>query len=173
MFAEGTALLARAFDPDTQTLIGEPFKVAERVRVNANYRAFVSVSDNGTLVYDPNTDEDEGRQLTWYDRRGKRSGPSERRGRSFVSGCRPTRDCCRCRASAATSGEQRRPCHRHFPRRDLAARLLSGRDTPRRSGRPTVNTSRGTRDTVVEKPCSDEEARKAAPARPRFLSNPT
>ena len=71
LFARGTALLAQGFDPDTHALFGEPFRVAERVRVNFNSRAFLSVSENGTLVYDPNTDEDEGRQLTWYDRSGK------------------------------------------------------------------------------------------------------
>jgi Tol biopolymer transport system component len=71
IFARGTALLAQGFDPDTHALLGEPFRVAERVRVNTNSRAFIAVSDNGTLVYDPSTDEDEGRQLTWYDRAGK------------------------------------------------------------------------------------------------------
>jgi len=71
LFVRGNALLAQGFNPDKQALLGEPFRVAERIRVNLNNRAYLSVSENSTLVYDPNTDEDEGRQLTWYDRSGK------------------------------------------------------------------------------------------------------
>lgn len=71
LFARGSTLLAQGFDSNTHELLGEPFRVAERVRVNANGRAFAAVSENGTLVYDPSTDEDEKRQLTWYDRSGK------------------------------------------------------------------------------------------------------
>lgn len=71
LFARGSALLAQAFDLETLSVSGEPFRVAESVRVNFNNRGYFSVSDNGTLVYDPRTDEYEGRQLTWYDRSGK------------------------------------------------------------------------------------------------------
>lgn len=71
LFARGGALLAQRFDAGKHELIGDPFRVAERVRVNFNNRAFFSVSENGTLIYDPITDQDEGRQLTWYDRSGK------------------------------------------------------------------------------------------------------
>lgn len=74
LFARGGALLAHGFDPDTHQLSGEPFRVAENIRVNFNSRAFFSVSDNGTLVYDPNTEEEESRQLSWYDRAGKAIG---------------------------------------------------------------------------------------------------
>lgn len=45
--------------------------MADSVRVNANSRTFLSVSDNGMLVFDPSTDEDEGRRLTWFDRTGQ------------------------------------------------------------------------------------------------------
>ncbi|HUR97954.1 MAG TPA: hypothetical protein VMZ26_07810, partial [Pyrinomonadaceae bacterium] len=74
LFARGGALLAQGFDPDTQQPVGEAFRVAEHVRVNFNNRAFFSVSENGTLVFDPSSDEEEGRQLTWYDRTGKPLG---------------------------------------------------------------------------------------------------
>ncbi len=70
IFSRDGALLAQGFDADKLQLIGEPFRVAERVRVNQNSRAFVSVSDNGTLVFDPSSDL-ENRQLTWFDRSGK------------------------------------------------------------------------------------------------------
>ncbi len=71
LFARAEALLAHRFDPDTLQLVGEPFRVAETIRVTLNQRVMLSVSDNGTLVYDPTTEQDEGRQLTWYDRTGK------------------------------------------------------------------------------------------------------
>jgi serine/threonine protein kinase len=70
IFSRDGALLAQTFNTDKLVLIGEPFRVAERVRVNQNSRAFVSVSDNGTLVFDPSSDL-ENRQLTWFDRSGK------------------------------------------------------------------------------------------------------
>lgn len=70
IFSRDGALLAQSFDADKLVLIGEPFRVADQVRVNLNSRAFVSVSDNGTLVFDPSSDL-ENRQLTWFDRSGK------------------------------------------------------------------------------------------------------
>jgi len=70
IFSRDGALLAQGFDADKLALIGEPFRVADRVRVNSNSRAFFSVSDNGTLVFDPSSDL-ENRQLTWFDRSGK------------------------------------------------------------------------------------------------------
>lgn len=52
LFARGGALLAQGFDPNSQQLSGEPFRVAERIRINFNSRAFFSVSENGNLIYD-------------------------------------------------------------------------------------------------------------------------
>ncbi|MBK8813740.1 MAG: hypothetical protein IPN69_23830 [Acidobacteria bacterium] len=49
---------------------GEPFRVVDQIRINANARAFFTVSDNGTLVHDPSSDL-ENRQITWFDRAGK------------------------------------------------------------------------------------------------------
>lgn len=83
LFARASALLAQVFDLQTLSVSGEPFRVAESVRVNINNRGYFSVSDNGTLVYDPNTDEDEGRQLTWYDRAGKEIGTVGKAGPVF------------------------------------------------------------------------------------------
>src|SRR5258706_10252296 len=70
IFSRDGALLAQRFDADKLELTGEPFRVADRVRVNSNSRAFLSLSDNGTLVFDPSSDL-ENRQLTWFDRSGK------------------------------------------------------------------------------------------------------
>ncbi len=70
LFSRDGALLAQRFDADKLVLIGEPFRVADQVRVNFNSRAYLSVSDNGTLVFDPSSDL-ENRQLTWFDRSGK------------------------------------------------------------------------------------------------------
>lgn len=75
LFARGGVLLAQGFDPDSQRLIGDPFRVADRVRINFNNRAFFSVSDNGNLVYDPSTESEESRQFNWFDRTGKALGP--------------------------------------------------------------------------------------------------
>lgn len=71
LFARDGALLAQPFDASHLTLKGEPFRIADQVRVNANKGGFFSVSDNGTLVYDPNDANDEA-QLAWFDRTGKR-----------------------------------------------------------------------------------------------------
>ena len=70
IFVREGALLAQNFDTDTNSTIGEPFRVLDRIRFNINSRAFVSVSENATLVFDP-FGEGESRQLTWFDRSGK------------------------------------------------------------------------------------------------------
>ena len=73
IFSRDGALLAQGFDVDNLTLAGEPFRIADQIRVNNNARAFFSVSDNGTLVFDPSSDL-ENRQLTWFDRSGQQLG---------------------------------------------------------------------------------------------------
>ncbi len=73
LFARAGALLAAPFDADSLKLTGESFVVADKVRVSSNSSGYFSVSDNGSLVYDPNTLTDT-RQLTWLDRTGKPLG---------------------------------------------------------------------------------------------------
>jgi Tol biopolymer transport system component len=73
-FARAGALHATPFDADSLKLTGEPFVVADKVRVAGSpNRGHFSVSDNGGLVYDPNTLTDS-QQLTWVDRAGKPLG---------------------------------------------------------------------------------------------------
>ena len=74
LFARSGALLAQGFDPSAQQLLGEPFRVAERIWINFNSRAFFSVSGNGNLIYDARSDSEESRQINWYDRAGKALG---------------------------------------------------------------------------------------------------
>jgi eukaryotic-like serine/threonine-protein kinase len=74
LFVRAGVLLAAPFDADSLRLTGEPFVVADKVRVVGNpSRGFFSVSDNGSLVYDPNALTDNQR-LTWMDRAGKPLG---------------------------------------------------------------------------------------------------
>ena len=73
-FAHAAVLHAAPFDADSLKLTGEPFVVADKVRVTGiSSKGHFSVSDNGTLVYDPNALTDN-RQLTWLDRAGKPLG---------------------------------------------------------------------------------------------------
>jgi serine/threonine protein kinase/dipeptidyl aminopeptidase/acylaminoacyl peptidase len=74
LFARTGALLAVPFDADSLKLTGEPFVFADKVRVTGNSgRGHFSVSDNGSLVYDPNALADN-QQLTWVDRAGRPLG---------------------------------------------------------------------------------------------------
>jgi len=74
LFARAGALLAAAFDAYRLRLTGEPFVVVDKIRVSEyNMSAFFSVSDNGSLIYDPNVPTDY-QQLTWVDRAGKPLG---------------------------------------------------------------------------------------------------
>ncbi len=74
LFAHAGAMLAAPFDASSLKLTGEPFEVADKVRVASTpSRAFFSVSDNGSLIYDPNAITDN-QQLTWVDRAGKPLG---------------------------------------------------------------------------------------------------
>jgi eukaryotic-like serine/threonine-protein kinase len=70
VFSRDGALLAQRFDADKLALIGEPVRIADQVRINYNSRAYFSISENGTLVFDSSSDL-ENRQLTWFDRSGK------------------------------------------------------------------------------------------------------
>ncbi len=72
-FARARALLAAPFDAGSLQLTGEPFVTADNAGVAGNTRGYFSVSDNGSLVYDPNALTDN-QQLTWLDRAGKPLG---------------------------------------------------------------------------------------------------
>ncbi len=61
------------FDADSLKLTGEPFVVADKVRVFGEFGGGFSVSDNGSLAYDPNAVTNN-QQLTWVDRAGKPLG---------------------------------------------------------------------------------------------------
>ncbi len=74
LFARAGALLAQPFDGGNLKLTGEPFVVADKVRVTLSGRGYFSVSDNGSLVYDP-TSLFNNEQLTWIDRAGKALEP--------------------------------------------------------------------------------------------------
>jgi dipeptidyl aminopeptidase/acylaminoacyl peptidase len=64
--------MAQPFDLRRFTLSGEPVPVAQDVlRSGGPPVAIFSVSDTGTLVYEPTTTRDIGSQLTWFDRAGK------------------------------------------------------------------------------------------------------
>jgi hypothetical protein len=65
--------MARAFDPDRLELKGEPFRVAEKLRVVGPGIAQFTVSANGVLAFAQSADADI-IQLTWRDRGGKRLG---------------------------------------------------------------------------------------------------
>ncbi len=73
VFARDGALFAQAFDAKALAVTGEPFRIAEQIRVNLNSRAYFSLSENGTLIYDPYNDGEK-RQLAWFDRTGKQIG---------------------------------------------------------------------------------------------------
>jgi eukaryotic-like serine/threonine-protein kinase len=74
LFGRAGALLAAPFDAGGLKLTGEPFVVTDKVRViGSPSRGDFSVSENGSLVYDPNAPPDN-QQLTWLDRAGKPLG---------------------------------------------------------------------------------------------------
>jgi eukaryotic-like serine/threonine-protein kinase len=80
LFGREGALMAQPFDAEQRRLTGEPFTIAEHVRTALGnqpsatvvYPSF-SVSDTGTMVYDPLPDRQRN-QLVWVDRGGRRTG---------------------------------------------------------------------------------------------------
>ena len=71
LFARAGVLLAQPFEASSLKLTGEPFGIANTLRVGDSGRGYYSVSDNGILVYDP-TNTYGNQQLFWFDRAGKR-----------------------------------------------------------------------------------------------------
>jgi Tol biopolymer transport system component len=71
LFLRETTLMAQPFDPDQLTMTGEPFPLAEQIRISgAPPYGFFSASDSGVLAYQ--TGRAAGTpQLAWLDRTGK------------------------------------------------------------------------------------------------------
>jgi Tol biopolymer transport system component len=80
LFVREANLFAQTMDPVSQTLTGEPVKIASGVySLSTNGRAGFAASDNGVLVYRSNPEMTQSsaapnRQLTWVDRTGKPLG---------------------------------------------------------------------------------------------------
>jgi uncharacterized protein YigE (DUF2233 family) len=71
LFAREATLFAQRLDPKDFHVQGDAVPVAEEISVNTeNGRAAFAVSANGVLVY--RREAIRNRQLTWYDREGKR-----------------------------------------------------------------------------------------------------
>jgi len=73
IFAQEQTLMARPFDLDSLQLLGDAFPLAEHVTTEQNRYVGASLSENGTLVYGQ-SGADVTRQLTWFDRTGRRLG---------------------------------------------------------------------------------------------------
>ena len=71
MFAYNGALMSQAFDLNRMQLTGPSSQIAREVRQSGS-RADFSVSSNGALAYQGDSEKD--RQLTWFDRDGRRLG---------------------------------------------------------------------------------------------------
>jgi dipeptidyl aminopeptidase/acylaminoacyl peptidase len=73
IFAHDESLMARPFDVEARQFVGDPFLLAERVSTEQSRYVGASVSESGTLVYGQ-ANADVARQLTWFDRTGRRLG---------------------------------------------------------------------------------------------------
>ena len=76
-------LMAQRFDPESGTLSGEAFPIADRVQFDDTvWRAEFSVSSNGMMLYQRGADAS-GTQLSWFDRSGKPAGTVGERGQYY------------------------------------------------------------------------------------------
>ncbi len=71
LFLRGTTLMAQPFDVRRLELVGEPFPIAEQVRVATNFNVFAA-SESGLVVYQ-SASVSTLSQLTWFDRSGKQT----------------------------------------------------------------------------------------------------
>jgi WD40 repeat protein len=71
LFLRGSTLMAQPFDPKALKLTGEAAPIAPQVQYDTS-TPFFSVSNSGELVYAAGSAA--ARQLTWFDRTGKRIG---------------------------------------------------------------------------------------------------
>ena len=70
LFARDEALMAQPFDPESRRTTGEAFPIAGQVGPEGSRYVSVSASENGTLIYAPDSSRLP-RQLTWFDRGGR------------------------------------------------------------------------------------------------------
>ena len=68
LFMRGGSLVAQRFDARALKLLGDPFPIADGVRIGANGNADFSVSGTGVLTYA--TGSTQGARLVWVDRSG-------------------------------------------------------------------------------------------------------
>ncbi len=74
-------LMAHRFDTEDDTLIDDPFAIAENIRYSGNYwKGFFSVSRSGRVVFSSG-EGSRGSRMMWYDRSGKELGPLGEPGR--------------------------------------------------------------------------------------------
>ena len=78
LYVQDDSLVARAFDAASQTLAGDPIRIADGAGSRGtSLRARFSISDTGVLVHQ--TQQPVLFQLRWYDRSGERAGYARRR----------------------------------------------------------------------------------------------
>jgi len=71
LFVMQSTLFGQSFDPQSLTLSGDPFPIAEQITVDAAMnRAAISASNTGTLIYRTGAGGGQ-RQFVWFDRRGQ------------------------------------------------------------------------------------------------------
>ncbi len=70
LFARGPTLMAQPFDAGKAQTTGDPVPITEQIGHPRESPALFSTSQNGILVYESNSAE-ENAQLTWFDRSGK------------------------------------------------------------------------------------------------------
>ncbi|MBS1792127.1 MAG: serine/threonine-protein kinase [Acidobacteria bacterium] len=71
LFVKDAVLMAQAFDTRALQLTGEPFRIADHVKIRGRNASF-SASENGVLAYQSGTGQEP--ELIWYDRTGHRLG---------------------------------------------------------------------------------------------------
>jgi Tol biopolymer transport system component len=78
LFSRGNVLMAQRFDPQRLVLAGEPVAVAEGIASynsgNSPPISAFSASDNGLLVWKMQAGDAPGKEMTWFDRSGRRLG---------------------------------------------------------------------------------------------------
>ena len=70
VYARGTTLMAVPFDAERVEVLGPPVPVVEGVRLSAFGLPLYTISNNGTLVYQPGGQEAGTTKLVWVDRKG-------------------------------------------------------------------------------------------------------